>query len=85
MQKLIRIEPAKCVGCKTCELACYYKTVGEFAPSRSSIFKEVVIEESKITTRPCQQCELSCCAKYCPKNESTKHMTSVIFPVNDVT
>ena len=57
MQKLIRIEPEKCVGCKTCELACSFKNAGEFAPSKSRIYNEVFLEEAKFITVTCMQCD----------------------------
>ena len=53
MQKLIRIEPAKCVGCKTCELSCSFKNVGEFAPSRTRIYNEIFLDEAKFITVTC--------------------------------
>jgi anaerobic carbon-monoxide dehydrogenase iron sulfur subunit len=53
MQKLIRIEPSKCVGCKSCELACSFSHSSEFAPSRSRIFNEVFLEEAKFITVTC--------------------------------
>ena len=33
----LRIDPAKCTGCKQCELACSWVQTGTFQPSRSLI------------------------------------------------
>jgi Fe-S-cluster-containing dehydrogenase component len=83
MQKLIRVEPAKCVGCKTCELACSFKNTGEFAPSRSRIYNEVFLEEAKFITVTCMQCDEPWCEKACPKAAISKEMPSGVVYVDE--
>ena len=83
MQKLIRIDPAKCVGCKTCELSCSFKNTGEFAPSRSRIYNEIFLEEAKFITVTCMQCDEPWCEKACPKNAISKDMSSGVVTVDD--
>jgi anaerobic carbon-monoxide dehydrogenase iron sulfur subunit len=84
MQKLIRIEPTKCVGCKSCELACSFKHTGEFAPSRSRIFNEVFSEEAKFITVTCMQCDDPWCMKACPKGAIAKDSTSGAVSVDNL-
>ena len=83
MQKLIRIEPAKCVGCKTCELACSFKNAGEFAPSKSRIYNEVFLEEAKFITVTCMQCDEPWCEKACPKAAISKEVPSGVVYVDE--
>jgi len=84
MQKLIRIEPSKCVGCKSCELACSFKHRGEFAPSRSRIVNEVFLEEAKFITVTCMQCDEPWCLKACPKGAIDKDAASGVVCVDEV-
>lgn len=83
MQKLIRIEPSKCIGCKTCELACSFKNVGEFMPSRARIHNEVFLDEAKFITVTCMQCDDPWCEKACPKAAITKEMPSGVVYVDE--
>ncbi len=83
MQKLIRIEPSKCVGCKTCELACSFKNAGEFAPSKSRIYNEVFLDEAKFITVTCMQCDEPWCEKSCPKSAISKEMPSGVVYVDE--
>ncbi len=83
MQKLIRIEPEKCIGCKTCELACSFKNAGEFAPSKTRIYNEVFLEEAKFITVTCMQCDEPWCEKACPKAAISKEMPSGVVYVDE--
>lgn len=84
MQKLIRIEPSKCVGCKSCELACSFKHRGMFAPSRSRIVNEVFLDEAKFITVTCMQCDEPWCLKACPKGAIAKDAVSGVVSVDEV-
>jgi len=84
MQKLIRIEPSKCVGCKSCELACSFKHRGMFAPSRSRIVNEVFVDEAKFITVTCMQCDEPWCLKACPKGVIAKDAVSGVVSVDEV-
>lgn len=67
MHKLIRVHPPKCIGCKSCELACSFKHTGQFAPSRSRIINEVFLDEAAFITVTCMQCDDAWCLKVCPR------------------
>ena len=84
MQKLIRIEPSKCIGCKSCELSCSFKNSGQFAPSRSRITNEVFLEEAQFITVTCMQCDEPWCHKSCPKGAITKSASSGIVSVDEL-
>lgn len=83
MQKLIRIEPSKCVGCKACELSCSFKNFGMFAPSKARIVNEVFLEEAKFITVTCMQCDDPWCLKACPKGAISKDSISGIVSVDE--
>ncbi|TSK05164.1 MAG: 4Fe-4S dicluster domain-containing protein [Geobacter sp.] len=84
MQKLIRIEPSKCIGCKSCEMACSFRHRGEFAPSKSRIINEVFMEEAQFITVTCMQCDEPWCMKACPKGAIEKDMASGIVTVDEM-
>ncbi|MGA1847407.1 4Fe-4S dicluster domain-containing protein [Deferribacter abyssi] len=84
MQKLIRVEPEKCIGCKTCELACSFKHTGEFSPAKSRIINEVYLEEGVFITATCMQCDDPWCLKACPKSAIVKDaLTGVVTVIDD--
>lgn len=84
MQKLIRIEPSKCVGCKACELACSFSNFDQFAPSKARIVNEVFLEEGKFITVTCMQCDDPWCQKACPKGAISKDVTSGVVHVDEL-
>lgn len=83
MQKLIRIQPSKCIGCKACELSCSFKNFGMFAPSKARIVNEVFLEEAKFITVTCMQCDDPWCLKACPKGAISKDPISGVVSVNE--
>jgi len=83
MQKLIRIDPSKCIGCKSCELACSFKHTGVFAPSRSRIINEVFSDEAKFITVTCMQCDDAWCLRSCPSGAISKNAETGVVHVDD--
>lgn len=72
----LHVTPKKCIGCRTCELACAFshcKTLVQ--PSKSRIFVHSCGEEVYMPM-VCLQCDDAACAKVCPvealvRNENT--------------
>jgi anaerobic carbon-monoxide dehydrogenase iron sulfur subunit len=63
---MLYIDPAKCSGCRTCELVCSMKNEGMARPSLSRI--QVIAFKYQGTRVPvtCQQCEDPVCIAVCP-------------------
>jgi anaerobic carbon-monoxide dehydrogenase iron sulfur subunit len=70
MPKQLKIDPQKCIGCKSCELACSLRNENTFNPSVSRISNITFIEGTyslpynSITT--CRQCADAPCLSSCP-------------------
>ena len=68
LTKALQIDPAKCTGCKQCELACSWVQVGAFQPSRSLIRVHVFDEQASYAPYACFQCSEAWCMQACPVN-----------------
>lgn len=70
MAKQLKIDPRKCIGCKSCELACSLRNESTFNPSVSRISNITFIEGTYalpynfVTT--CRQCADAPCLSSCP-------------------
>ncbi len=68
MTKFILFDPEKCIGCRTCALACSFQHEHEFNPSLSRITTFWLADLGRFATVTCQQCEDPLCAQACPRN-----------------
>lgn len=64
--KIIKVDPSKCTGCRSCEIACSFKKLRECNPSRARI--HVISDRVQGINLPlvCQQCRDAPCMKACP-------------------
>jgi len=70
MPRQLKISSEKCIGCKSCELACSLKNEGEFNPSKSRI-AAIAFLEGKYPlpynfVSTCRQCADAPCLASCP-------------------
>jgi electron transport protein HydN len=71
MNKLVIADPGKCIGCRTCEVACVLAhstpdMLSKLAPAYF-IPRLKVVKTSRVSTPvQCRQCEDAPCAKVCP-------------------
>lgn len=78
-------EMASCGGCRTCEMACSYKHLGDFKPKISSIqilekenelgYQVDLVEGNKWERIGCDGCEgldVPLCVQYCEKSDDLK-------------
>jgi Fe-S-cluster-containing hydrogenase component 2 len=76
MKKRLIVTPDRCIGCKTCELACAFrhaKDLKSIGKSRVTVYSPAPEKHMAIL---CLQCEDAACMKVCPtealvRNEST--------------
>jgi len=76
MEKILIVDPEKCIACRNCELACSFKHVGEFNPIRSRIrsFNYPVTPFPISVT--CLQCEDAVCSEACPTSAISRDFTT---------
>ena len=75
MEKVLQVDIEKCVGCRTCEVACSLKNAGESNPTRSRIRViryERLGEFHDYVPMVCQQCSDPLCMEACPVNAISK-------------
>jgi len=71
MEKVLQVDIEKCVGCRTCEVACSLRNAGESNPTRSRI-RIIRYERAgkfhNYVPMVCQQCSDPLCMEACPVN-----------------
>ena len=65
-EKVIVIDPDKCVGCHSCEMACSMQHYGKCSPLLSRIRIQEFREVNTFIPITCQSCEAATCMKVCP-------------------
>jgi Fe-S-cluster-containing hydrogenase component 2 len=66
MTKKLFFNPARCTGCRTCEVACSFKKEKLFSPELSRIRVVKLDEEGVDIPTGCEQCEGAPCILICP-------------------
>jgi len=65
-KKVIVIDPDKCVGCHSCEMACSLKNFQKCSPLLSRIRIQEFRDVNTFIPIVCQACEDATCIKVCP-------------------
>lgn len=68
MNQFILVDPEKCIGCRTCTLACSFEHEDEFNPVLARIQPVWMMEIGRFLPYTCQQCEDPLCAAACPRS-----------------
>jgi len=76
MEMVLDVDIEKCVGCRTCEVACSLKNTGAVNPTRSRI--RVIRYEKQgefhnFIPMVCQQCSTPLCMEACPVNAISRN------------
>jgi carbon-monoxide dehydrogenase iron sulfur subunit len=76
----IVLDPAKCDGCRICEVVCSLVNEGEFNPEKSRIKVIRTIENEIVRSIPvfCQQCEEAYCEAVCPTHAISRNNSGVL-------
>lgn len=82
---VISIDHTKCTGCRTCEIVCSLRHVGECNPERSRIRILKSEENGIIKSVPilCFNCEDSACEKACPTGATKRGDTMNVLIVDE--
>ena len=76
--KQIVIKPEKCIGCRTCELACSFGHFGVFNPKLANIHVFEYEKAAVAIPMMCLQCENPSCLKVCPVNAITRDENNAV-------
>ena len=71
-RKVIMIDPHKCTGCHSCEMACSLHHFKKCAPNYSRIRIQEFRDTNTFIPVVCQGCDDAVCTKYCPVNARTR-------------
>jgi len=88
MEKVLQVDIEKCVGCRTCEVACSLKNAGESNPTRSRIRiirYEKTGQYHNFVPMVCQQCSNPLCMEACPVNAISKNQETGAMVVDSDT
>lgn len=66
MQRSLLIQPAKCTGCRQCEMACSFEKERSFNPAKSRIRIFDLHAEGRFVPYTCTQCSQAWCLQACP-------------------
>ncbi|MGQ9679226.1 MAG: 4Fe-4S dicluster domain-containing protein [Candidatus Bathyarchaeia archaeon] len=83
---MIQVDIERCVGCRTCEVACSLKKTGRVYPSRARI-KVIRFEKRgefhNYVPMVCQQCSTPLCMDACPLNAIYRDQNTGAVVVNE--
>jgi Fe-S-cluster-containing hydrogenase component 2 len=81
MKKRIQVFPERCIGCRSCELACSLEKENQFKPSDSRV--GLLISQTDTTCFPvvCFQCEDAPCLDACPAEAIKRNKASGIVKI----
>ncbi len=65
MSKVLTVTPTRCIGCRTCEVACAFRHADNGVPGRSRVQVRTVAKEVWVPIL-CLQCDDAACVKACP-------------------
>lgn len=77
--RFISADANKCIGCKTCEIACVMSHTGDIAINAEIFFPRLHVIKGMAITTPvtCKQCDNAPCANACPTNAIIRKANSI--------
>jgi Fe-S-cluster-containing hydrogenase component 2 len=83
MDKILVVQPAKCTGCRTCELICSFTHTGEINPEVSRISVLTYEKVGFSVPMVCQQCGVAACMEVCSVGAITRNNITGAMEVQD--
>ncbi|ACS87762.1 4Fe-4S dicluster domain-containing protein [Musicola paradisiaca] len=81
MNQFVIADSSKCIGCRTCEIACAVAHAGrdQRVLSKTAFFPRLKVIKSANVSMPvlCHQCENAPCASVCPHDALIRHRDSI--------
>ncbi len=65
MSKMLTVTPGRCIGCRTCEVACAFRHADAGVPGRSRVQVRTMAKDVWVPIL-CMQCDEAACVKACP-------------------
>lgn len=79
----LRVQAARCTGCRICENFCSFHHEGRVWPARTRIVVRAASDEGPFTPHPCRQCEDAPCAVVCSVEAIRRDAHSTAWVVDD--
>lgn len=82
-EKVIFVDPDKCTGCHSCEMACSIAHFGKNHPKYSRIRIREFRDVNTFIPVTCQQCEDAPCIDVCPRNARRREPSGAVVTDED--
>lgn len=82
MSKMLTVTPSRCIGCRTCEVACAFRHSHDGIPGRSRVQVRAVAPEVHLPLL-CLQCDDAACVKACPVHALWRNLETGAIEVQE--
>ncbi len=84
MAKVLTIDPAKCISCRLCEMACSGAHTASYCPTKSNVHVAIYPDDAIWFPVVCMQCDDAPCMSVCPSAALVRHSeTNAVLVVED--
>ncbi len=81
-QKVLLYDPAKCTGCRYCEVACSYYHFKEFSLEKAHLHVQFDEKNGDFEAIYCQHCDEPVCVAACPSEAAVKIEDTGLVRIN---
>jgi Fe-S-cluster-containing dehydrogenase component len=71
---IVFIEIDRCIACHSCERVCFFHQTEAHHGYSTNIFVHVDMDQRRIFTATCRQCEVAMCMKVCPSGALSRDL-----------
>jgi carbon-monoxide dehydrogenase iron sulfur subunit len=83
-QKVLLYDPARCTGCRYCEIACVFYHFKRFSLEKSHLHIEFDERNAEFEAIYCQHCDEPICVAACPNEAALKDEETGLVKINPV-